>query len=169
MWLNGSFSVLGKKAASADVRSCIFGTQLCSVCVAGSSYSPASPSLSKFRSCSSALPCLFLLYWQHFKGLKERGEGNGPLIYFLINPPKCSIKVVWHLENVCCWSVGMYLITSAAGGTRELPPAALLHARSNLTAPVCYQRSWCRETFLFTFVPTLQPSKPCWRNIRVPC
>jgi len=53
--------LLVQKAAAADVRFYIFGTQLCSVCAVGSSYSAASPAHSEFRSCSSALPCLFLL------------------------------------------------------------------------------------------------------------
>lgn len=52
-------------------------------------------------------------------------------------PPKCSIKIVWCLENVCCWSVGISLITSAVGWTTELPPAALPHMRRNVTTPMC--------------------------------
>lgn len=76
-----------QKAAAADARSCIFGTQLCFVCASGSSYSSASPSLSEFRLCGSALPCVFLLTDSTPSDWKKRGEGNGLLIYFLTNSP----------------------------------------------------------------------------------
>lgn len=90
-WM-GLSQLLVQKAAAADVSSYIFGTQLCFVYVAGSSYSPALPSLSKFRSCSSALPYLFLLTDSTSSDWKK--EGREIVLLFSYKSPKCSIKIV---------------------------------------------------------------------------
>lgn len=85
-WM-GSFSALRSKGSSSWCQELYFWhpTLLC-VCHRKQLF-PCLAIPWRVQVMQQCSVLLIFAYWQHFKWLKERGEGNSPLIYFLINPP----------------------------------------------------------------------------------
>lgn len=137
MWMNASFLALGSKGSSSWCKELYFWhPTLLRVCLRKQLFLRLTipQRVQVMWQCS---PLRIFTNWQHSKWLKKKRRGKWSSYLFSHKFPKCSIKTVWSLEDMCCWSVGISLITSAVGWTTELPPAALLRVRSNTTAPTC--------------------------------
>lgn len=118
MWMNRSYSAPGSKGSSSWCKELYFWhpALVCVCCRKQLFPCLAIPcGVPVMQQCSALL---ISTLWQHFKWLKERGEEHGPLIYVCINTPQCSMKTVCCLENTCCWSVGITLITNAVEWTQ---------------------------------------------------